>query len=108
MQKKTHRNKNNVENLNQVRKKLVALDKVSWFNQNVFWDEIEGRNVKQKIIRPGDDIDFQSDSDNDDGIYSVSSHLRYVVVDLKLLEAALAVSTLPWTWLQNIFGKRFR
>ena len=102
MQEKTHRNKNNVKNLNQVRRKLA------WFNQDVFWDEIEGRNVKRKIIRPGDDIDFQSDSDNDDGIYSVSSHLRYVVVDLKLLEAALAVSTLPWTWLQNIFGKRFR
>ena len=67
MQEKTHRNKSNVKNLNQGRKKLAALNKGSRFNQDVFWDEIEERNVEQKIIRPEDDIDFQSNSDNDDG-----------------------------------------
>ena len=67
MQEKTHRNKSNVKNLNQGRKKLAALNKGSRFNQDVFWNEIEERNVEQKIIRPEDDIDFQSNSDNDDG-----------------------------------------
>ena len=43
----------------------------------------------RKTIRP-QDVDFQSDSDSDGGICRHSSHLSYVVVDLKLLESALA------------------
>ena len=35
-------------------------------------------------------IGFQSESHSDDEIYSDSSNLPYVVVNLKLLEAALA------------------
>ena len=48
----------------------------AWFNQDVFWDKIENKNVKQIIIWPGNDIDFQSDSDSDDDIYSGSSQFK--------------------------------
>ena len=67
----------------------MSSDKGSWFNQDIFWDEIEERNIKWKIILPGDDIDFLNDIDKDDGIYNGSSHSP-LVVDLKLSEAAFA------------------
>ena len=55
-----------------------------------FWNEIEKKNAKQKKIRPADDVDFQSDSDSNYGIYSGSSLLPYVGADSKLLEDTLA------------------
>lgn len=36
------------------------------------------------------DIDIKSDYDSNDDVYSGSSYLSYVVVDLKLLDAILA------------------
>lgn len=51
---------------------MAASDKGSWFNQDDFCDEIEEKNTKRKIIRSEDDIDFQSDSDYVDDIYSGS------------------------------------
>ena len=70
--------------------KLAASGKGSWFNQDVSWHETEEGNTTRKITRSEGDTDFQSDSCNDDGIYSGSSRSPYVVLDLKLLEAALA------------------
>lgn len=60
-------------------KKLASWDKGSWFYHDVFREEIE---------RNKDGIDFQSD-DSDNGIYSGSNDWPYVVVDLKLLQAAI-------------------
>ena len=58
--------------MNQGGKKLAALDKRSYFNQDVLWDEIEGSVNKRKIVQPQDDIDFQSDSNSADGIYNAT------------------------------------
>ena len=70
-------------------KELAVQDKGSCFNQDVFQDEKEERNAYRKNIRLGDDIDFQSDSDSDDGIYRWQ---LFVIcgIRLKLLEASLA------------------
>ena len=70
-------------------KKWLLRTKSHRFHKDVFWEEIEERETKQKTIH-SQYIDFHTNSDNDDGIYRHSSHLPYVVVDLKLLEAALA------------------
>ena len=52
---------------------------------------LPGMKCKRQILtEKKDDADFRSDSDSDDGIYSGSSHLPYVVFDLQLLGAALA------------------
>ena len=96
--KGTAPSKKNVKNLDQDGKKLATLGKRSWFNQNVFWDEIEERITKRKILRPEEDIDFQIDSDSYDGIYNASGHSPYVVVDLKLLEAVLAKARCHVCW----------
>ena len=83
-----HKTRRILKNLYHGGKKLATWNKGSWFYHDVFRAEIE-RNIKGKIIRPKDDFDFQNDSDSDNGIYSGSNHLPYVVVDLKLLEIAL-------------------
>ena len=70
-------------------KKWQLRTKSHRFHKDVFWEEIEERNTKLKTIQPHH-FDSHTNSDNDDGIYRHSSHLPYVVVDLKLLEAALA------------------
>ena len=46
--KRTAPKKKNVKNLNLGRKKLSASDKGSWFNQDVFWDEIEEKMSNEK------------------------------------------------------------
>ena len=45
--KRTASSQKDVENLDQGGKKLAVLDKRSWFNQDVFWDEIEERITKR-------------------------------------------------------------
>ena len=54
-----------------------------------FWNEIEKKNAKQKKIRPADDVDFQSDSDRNYGIYSGRTLLPYAGADSKLLKDTL-------------------
>ena len=71
---------------NQGGEKLDISDKVSWRNQNFYWDKMAEATTK---VLPEVDIDPKGSSDNDDDIYSDSS-LPYIVVNLKLSEAALA------------------
>lgn len=56
-----------------VEKKLAALNKGSWFSQDVVWDEIDEINTKLKVVWPEDNINVYSDSYTDD-IYSGGSH----------------------------------
>lgn len=46
--------------------------------------KLKRENTTGKVILHEDDIDFHSDIYSDDGIYSGSSHLPQVVVDLKI------------------------
>ena len=65
--------------LNQGGKTTAASEKGSWLSQDIFQDEIEERITKRKIIIREHYISFQSDTDNDNGIYSTSSHLQHVI-----------------------------
>ena len=72
----------------------MSSDKGSWSNQDIFWDELEERNIKRKIILPDDDIDFQSEIDKDGSIYNGRSHSP-LEVDLKLSGIVLAKAARP-------------
>ena len=77
--KRTATNKKNVKKFESGwGKKIASSNKGSWFDQDVYCDQMTETTTKRKIILP------EGDSDSDYDIYSGSSLSPYLVVDFKL------------------------